>query len=155
MATSIVITINIIKGKAKFIMFNSTLIGLTMEETPIIHRTFRISAPIIFPTAISPSPLSAAVTQQLISGREVPMAMTVNPIIALEIEKYSAMLIDAQMTARQVRVIPIIPTANRKIGFFNKARFEAGEFSSFSPKPSLSLSSFPTLYLCFRRMKIK
>ena len=52
-----------------------------MEETPIIHRTFRISAPIIFPTAISPSPLRAAITQVLISGSEVPMAMTVNPII--------------------------------------------------------------------------
>lgn len=75
---------------------NSTFIGLTMDETPIIHKMLRISAPIIFPTAISPSPLRAAVIQILISGRDVPIAITVAPMMISETEKCKAIPLAAQ-----------------------------------------------------------
>ena len=57
------------------------VIGVITADTPIINNKLNILEPTIFPIAISLSPLIAAVKLVTSSGRLVPIATIVNPII--------------------------------------------------------------------------
>ncbi len=55
-------------------------IGDIREAMPMIKSMFAILLPTIFPIAISEEPLSAAPTDTVISGMDVPKPMTTAPI---------------------------------------------------------------------------
>ena len=69
---------NIIISKLYEILY---LLGLIIADNPIINNRLNIFDPIIFPIAISLSPFIAAITLVTNSGKLVPIATIVNPII--------------------------------------------------------------------------
>ena len=76
--------IAIIMGKSKYKTASETLtppVGETMAQMANTVKMLKILLPTTFPTAISLSPLMAATTEVANSGREVPAATMVRPII--------------------------------------------------------------------------
>ncbi len=65
---------------------DTRIVDLMMErgeitlEIPITRKIFAIFEPIIFPTTIFPNPFLAADSETESSGREVPIAIKLNPI---------------------------------------------------------------------------
>ena len=55
--------------------------GEMILATPIIRKIFAIFEPIIFPTTIFPNPFLPADSVTPNSGKEVPMAIKLNPIM--------------------------------------------------------------------------
>ena len=72
--------IKIIKGADTMIVDLMMDKGEMILATPIIRKIFAIFEPIIFPTTIFPNPFLAADIATLNSGREVPIAIKLNPI---------------------------------------------------------------------------
>ena len=78
-------------GKSRFSRTRSTFIGCSIAETPpTISRLNRLE-PRTLPTAMPLCPVILPVTETAASGRLVPKAMTVRPIITGEIRKCPAM----------------------------------------------------------------
>ena len=77
-AKIIVDNTNIVRSKLYVMLY---VIGVIAEDTPIINNILNIFDPIMFPIAISLFPFTAAVTLVISSGKLVPTASIVNPII--------------------------------------------------------------------------
>ena len=75
-------TITNIAGNMKKISFLPTVRGFASADAPATQQILRISAPIMFPTAMAPCFLRAATIQVATSGIEVPNATMVRAIIA-------------------------------------------------------------------------
>ena len=67
------------KYRKSIIKLAATVIGLIVEEKPIISNILKIFDPRTLPRAISFSPFKAATIEVTSSGREVPMATIVRP----------------------------------------------------------------------------
>ena len=65
-----------------------------IEPTPSTKHEFIIQAPIIFPSAISSLPFIIATVEVISSGKDVPKAIIVRPIILSGIFSSFAMLIE-------------------------------------------------------------
>lgn len=63
-------------------------IGIITELTQRIKRILKMQDQTTFPTARSEFPFFAATIEVANSGRDVPTAIMVNPIILSEIQKY-------------------------------------------------------------------
>jgi hypothetical protein len=73
--------ITIINGADTIIVDLITDKGEMILATPMIKKIFAIFEPIIFPTTIFPNPFLAADNATPNSGRDVPMAIKLNPIM--------------------------------------------------------------------------
>ena len=71
-----------IQGKAYHWEKASSASGWIVADNPTIKNKLSTLAPMIFPSDKSGTPLRAAVTPVTSSGREVPSAITENPIMA-------------------------------------------------------------------------
>jgi len=71
--------IKIMKGPDNMIVDLITDRGEILPATPTIRNTFAIFEPIILPTTIFPNPFLAAAIVTPSSGREVPIAIKLNP----------------------------------------------------------------------------
>lgn len=79
-----------------------------MAETPRTQNILKIFDQIIFPTAMSFCPLRAATSDVTSSGRDVPIATTVRPIILSDIHKSSAI-----STAAPTNIFPQMKSPNK------------------------------------------
>ena len=83
--------------------------GVISAPVPIIKNEFNIQEPIKFPTANPPSFFITAITDVIISGRAVPIATIVNPIILSLIPKIVANMLDCSTTKSPPNFSNIIP----------------------------------------------
>ncbi len=76
----------------------STLLGDSKAKTPSTITVLKILEPMILPIAMSPSPLSALAMEVANSGRQVPMAIMVNPTTNSLILKWCAITLALSTT---------------------------------------------------------
>lgn len=74
-------------GKSLLVISFVILIGCKIEHTPTTTRRLNRLEPTTFPTAISFAPCSEDEILTAVSGAEVPIAITVSPMIMLGIFK--------------------------------------------------------------------
>ena len=72
-------------GKSLLVISFVILIGCKIEHTPTTTRRLKRLEPTTFPTAISFAPCNEDEILTAVSGAEVPIAITVSPIIMLGI----------------------------------------------------------------------
>ena len=72
-------------GKSLLVISFVILIGCKIEHTPTTTRRLNRLEPTTFPTAISFAPCSEDEILTAVSGAEVPIAITVSPMIMLGI----------------------------------------------------------------------
>ncbi len=88
------------------------VIGCINEESPKTNKMLKILEPKAFPTAKSLSPLSAATTLVISSGKDVPMATMVSPISALLMPKDSAISLAESTTSLPPKIIATSPKSD-------------------------------------------
>ena len=85
-------------------------------ETPATKSTFRISAPIIFPTANSPCPRLTAVIAVTSSGSDVPSATSVAEMMCFGTPMRSAMILTAGIKiCAETTIIAMDPMSLRSV----------------------------------------
>ncbi len=93
-----------------------------MALVPITNKILKIFEPTILPIAISAFPRLAAVTEVTNSGRDVPNATMVNPIIRSLTPKYFAIPLAPSTAKLEPRTTITIPMTvkNNRIGIVRK-----------------------------------
>ena len=81
---------------------------VTAAEAPATNSAFRMSAPMIFPTARSPCPRRAACTAVISSGSEVPNATIVAAMTDCGTPHRTAMILIAGIRTFALRTTPMI-----------------------------------------------
>ena len=99
------------KGKSNFLLLSLTLMGLNNAIIPIIKSILVKFEPITLPALISTLPEIALLMLTASSGRLVPIATTVKPIIKLDTFNFFATAL-APLTKKSAplikRIMPII-----------------------------------------------